>query len=164
MNLRKLLTAFILLLTTAVANAQDLPNISDPRVRINLPTEKGDSLSLESLKGKVILLDFWASWCTPCRQANRGLVKLNSKYKGKGLVILSVSVDKNQKDWKKAISKDKMSWLHVNDPGGWDANVAVRWNVSVLPTTFLINKNGDVVSIDPEPKELEESVKKLLEE
>ena len=98
------------------------------------------------------------------RDTHRGLVKLNSKYKDKGLVILSVSVDKNQKDWKKAISKDKMSWLHVNDPGGWDANVAVRWNVSVLPTTFLIDKNGDVVSIDPDPKELEQSVKKLLEE
>jgi thiol-disulfide isomerase/thioredoxin len=141
-----------------------LPNISDPRVYIKLPTVKGDSLTLESFKGKVILLDFWASWCGPCRAANKQQLKLYSKYKARGFEIFSVSLDENKKDWQKAITKDKITWLQVNDPRGWDAQTAMRWNISQLPTTYLINKKGDVVNIDLDGKALDEKVKKLLEE
>jgi thiol-disulfide isomerase/thioredoxin len=163
MKLQKLILILSLMLFSCAAHAQ-LPNITDPRVHIKLPTVKGDSLTLASLKGKVILLDFWASWCGPCRSANKQLVKLYSKYKAKGLEIFSVSLDENKKDWQKAITKDKITWLQVIDPRGWDASTATDWNISQLPTSYLINKKGDVVSIDPEGKELEESVKKLLQE
>ncbi len=148
----------------AKANAQQLPNITDPRVHIKLPTLTGDSLTLSSLKGKVILLDFWASWCGPCRAANKKLVKLYDKYKAQGFEIFSVSLDEDKRDWQKAITKDKITWLQVNDPRGWNAQTAVNWNIFQLPTTYLINKKGDVVSIDPEGKELDESVKNLLQE
>jgi thiol-disulfide isomerase/thioredoxin len=161
MNLKKIIPVLVLSLIVIHSNAQ-LPNITDPRVSIKLPTVKGDSLTLASVKGKVILLDFWASWCGPCRFANRQLVKLYAKYKAKGFEIFSVSLDEDKGDWKKAITKDKITWLQVNDPRGWNAQTAVNWNISQLPTTYLINKKGDVVSIDPEGKELEESVKKLL--
>jgi thiol-disulfide isomerase/thioredoxin len=163
MNLKKIIPVLVLSLIVIHSNAQ-LPNITDPRVLIKLPTVKGDSLTLASFKGKVILLDFWASWCGPCRFANRQLVKLYAKYKAKGFEIFSVSLDEDKGDWKKAIAKDKITWLQVNDPRGWNAQTAVNWNISQLPTTYLINKKGDVVSIDPEGKELEESVKKLLQE
>jgi thiol-disulfide isomerase/thioredoxin len=160
--------SFILVLLGIVfsvsAISQQLPNITDPRVHIKLPTAKGDSLTLAALQGKVILLDFWASWCGPCRSANRQLGKLYSKYKSQGFEIFSVSMDQKKKDWEKAIAKDKITWLQVNDPRGWDAQTAINWNVSVLPTTFLINKKGDVVEIDPDSKELEKKVKELLEE
>jgi thiol-disulfide isomerase/thioredoxin len=129
-----------------------------------LPTLKGDSLTLSSFKGKVILLDFWASWCGPCRSANRQLVKTYSKFKDKGFEIFSVSLDEDKGDWQKAIAKDKITWLQVNDPRGWNAQTAVNWNIYQLPTSYLINKKGDVVSIDPEGKELEEAIRKLLEE
>ena len=116
-------------------------------------------------KGKVLLLDFWASWCMPCRAANKKLVKLYGKYKAKGFEIFSVSLDEDKSDWKKAIAKDKISWVQVNDPrGSWNAKTAADWNISVLPTTFLINKKGDVVAIDPEGKELEKGIQELLEE
>src|SRR5262245_33081602 len=114
MKLQKLLFILFGLLFSCAINAQ-LPNISDPRVQIKLPTVKGDTLSLESLKGKVILLDFWASWCGPCRASNKDLVKLYSKFKTKGFEIFSVSLDDNKKNWAKAITKDKMTWLQVND-------------------------------------------------
>ncbi|MFI5131199.1 MAG: TlpA family protein disulfide reductase [Chitinophagales bacterium] len=157
----KLILFLSLVLFSKLAGAQ-LPNISDPRVHIKLPTVKGDSLTLTAFKGKVIVLDFWASWCVPCRTANRELAKLYNKYKSKGFEIFSVSLDESKKDWKKAISKQKITWVQVNDPRGWDAQTALRWNISQLPTTYLINKNGDVVSIDLEGKELDENIKKLL--
>ena len=163
MKLQKPLLVILMILFSALVKAQ-LPNISDPRVLIKLPTVKGDSLTLESFKGKVILLDFWASWCGPCQLANRELVKLYNKYKAKGFEIFSVSVDENKKAWQKAISRQRITWIQVNDPRGWDAQTAIRWNISQLPTTYLINKRGDVVSIDLEGKELDENVKKLLEE
>ncbi len=163
MNLKKIIPVLLLSLFVIRSNAQ-LPNITDPRVPIKLPTIQGDSLTLASFKGKVILLDFWASWCGPCRFANRQLVKLYAKYKAKGFEIFSVSLDEDKSDWKKAIAKDKITWVQVNDPRGWNAQTAINWNISQLPTSYLINKKGDVVNIDLQGKELEESIKKLLQE
>ena len=163
MKPQKLILILSLVIFSKLVTAQ-MPNISDPRVHIKLPTVKGDSLTLASFKGKVILLDFWASWCGPCQLANRELVKLYDKYKAKGFEIFSVSIDENKKAWQKAITRQRITWVQVNDSRGWDAQTAIRWNIYQLPTTYLINKNGDVVSIDLEGKELDENVKKLLEE
>lgn len=163
MKLKNLVPTLLAVSFSCALHAQ-LPNISDPRVAIKLPTVKGDSLTLESFKGKVIVLDFWASWCRPCREANKDLVKLYSKYQSKGLEIFSVSIDENAKDWRKAIARDRITWRQVNDPRGWDAQTAIRWNIYQLPTTYLINKRGDVVSIGLDGAELDEKVKSLLEE
>ena len=166
MNFKKIIPVLVLLLAVFFSNAQpQVANITDPRLQIKLPTVKGDSITLASLKGKVILLDFWASWCMPCRAANKKLVKLYAKYKTQGFVIFSVSLDEKIKDWEKAIIKDKITWPQVNDPrGNWRAKTAADWNISVLPTSFLINKKGDVVAIDLEGKELEKGIKDLLQE
>lgn len=164
MFLKKIIPLLALCLLMLSCSSQEVANISDPRLPIKLPTVKGDSITLASLKGKVILLDFWASWCMPCRAANKQLVKLYSKYKTKGFEIFSVSVDEEKKSWERAIARDKITWLQVNDPRGTMAKTVLDWNVSVLPTTFLINKKGDVVAVDLEGKELEKAVKDLLEE
>jgi thiol-disulfide isomerase/thioredoxin len=163
MKPQKLILILPVVLFFQLVNAQ-LPNITDARVHLKLPTVKGDSLTLASFKGKVVLLDFWASWCGPCRASNRKLTKLYDKYKAQGFEIFSVSLDEEKSDWQKAITKDKMTWIQVNDPRGKEAQTATNWNIFQLPTSYLINKKGDVVSIDPEGKELEESVKKLLKE
>ena len=163
--MKKIIPIIVFLFSSFYSIGQEVANINDPRLQIKLPDVKGDSITLASLKGKVLLLDFWASWCMPCRAANKKLVKLYDKYKEKGFEIFSVSLDEDKSDWKKAIARDKINWVQVNDPrGSWNAKTAADWNISVLPTTFLINKKGDVVAIDPEGKELEKGIRELLEE
>ena len=166
MNFKKIIPVIVLLSFTIYSNAQrEVANITDPRLQIKLPTVSGDSITLASQKGKVILLDFWASWCGPCRVSNKKLVKLYEKYKSQGFEIFGVSLDQEKRDWEKAIQKDKIAWLQVNDPrGSWNAKTAADWNISVLPTSFLINKKGDVVAIDLDGKELEKVIKELLQE
>jgi len=133
-----------------------------PALEIDLPTMKGDSIKLSSLKGKVVLLDFWASWCGPCRASNKSLVKLYEKYKAKGFEIFSVSIDEDKKDWEKAIKKDRITWLQVNDNKGWYGKTPTSWNIYQIPTSYLIDKDGRLIAMDLEGRELESMLKDLL--
>ena len=162
MKTTKILIILAVILLPLAVLAQ--PGYGEKPYEIILPGLNGDSISLSSFKGKVVLLDFWASWCGPCRTANRHLVKLYAKYKPQGFEIFSVSVDDDRKSWERAIQKDKITWLQVIDPRNWGAQSAINWGISQLPTTFLINKKGDVVAIDPQEKQLDGAIKKLLDE
>ena len=129
---------------------------------IALPTVNGDTIRLSSLKGKVVLLDFWASWCGPCRNSNKLLTKIYPKYKAKGFEIFGVSLDDDKGKWTHAIKKDKINWMQVNDVGGWDAQTAVKWNINAIPTSYLIDQAGKLIAMDLEGKELEKALKELL--
>src|SRR5437773_4108548 len=142
--------------------AQNEPNITDTRLDFKLPGINGDSIQLSSLKGKVFLLDFWASWCVPCRFSNKELVKLYARYKDNGFEILSVSLDDKKKSWERAMKKDKLTWLQVNDDGGQNAFSAIKWQVRAIPSSFLIDKNGNVIAFDLEKQELENKIRELL--
>jgi len=155
-----LVFCFVIIVVTT--RAQEQPNITDSRLDFSLPDMKGDSLRLSSMKGKVFLLDFWASWCGPCRYSNKNLVKLYSKYKKKGFEILSVSLDDDVYAWKRAVNQDRISWLQINDSKGWSATSAARWQVDAIPASFLIDKDGNVVAINAEKKELESKIRQLL--
>ena len=159
-NLKKIIPLLFLIIIGFVSKAQ--PGPGKQALEIALPTPAGDTLMLSSLTGKVVLLDFWASWCGPCRSANKHLVKLYSKYKDKGFEILSVSLDEENNQWKKAISKDKMSWLHVTDGNGFYGQTAQKWQIEAIPTSYLINKEGKLVGMDLFGKDLENAVKDLL--
>lgn len=160
-NQRKL---FILLLILILAfNSRAQNNAAYYAKEIALPSVSGDTIRLSSLTGKVVLLDFWASWCGPCRTSNKKMTKIYPKYKDKGFEIFSVSLDDDLGDWKKAIQKDKVSWLQVIDPRGWDAQTAIEWNIYALPTSFLIDRSGKLIAMDLEGKELEDALKELLD-
>ena len=130
---------------------------------IELLDTKDVPIKLSSLKGKVVLVDFWASWCAPCRESNPSVVKLYQKYKAKGFEVFGVSIDSKKANWLKAIKQDRITYTQVNDPAGWKSPVAERWGVDQIPTTFLIDKSGKVRAIDAEGTNLDRFVKLLLE-
>jgi thiol-disulfide isomerase/thioredoxin len=158
----QLKTILLLIVIAFSINARAQPGPGQQAMEIALPTLAGDTLKLSSFKGKVVLLDFWASWCGPCRITNKKLVKLYSKYKSEGFEIYSVSLDDDRADWKKAVQKDKITWPQVNDNGGWEARTAMNWNINAIPTSYLINKEGKLVAMDLDGKDLEAAVKDLL--
>ena len=131
---------------------------------LSLPDLNGKSVSLASLKGKVVLIDFWASWCGPCRHNNPRLVKLYNKYHDKGLEIYGVSLDEDMEDWKKAVHHDKLNWIQVIDDRGWAATSASAYGVDMIPSSFLIDRQGIIRNMNMEGPELEVSVKDLLKE
>ncbi|HVM89761.1 MAG TPA: TlpA disulfide reductase family protein [Puia sp.] len=136
--------------------------INEAAPAISLPDMTGEIINLSSYKGKVVLLDFWASWCGPCRRNNPHLVKFYKKYHPKGLEILSVSIDSDQDAWKAAVKHDKLEWAQVNDNKGWDASSATTYGVDAIPASFLIDRNGIVHSINHVGWQLELDVKDLL--
>lgn len=160
LNRKHLLTIFLSISIHTAVQAQ--PRQGQMAADIALPSASGDTIRLSSLKGKVVLLDFWASWCGPCRVANKGLAKIYSKFRSQGFEIYSVSLDEQAADWQKAVKKDKINWLQVIDPGGWETPTAQRWGVYALPTSYLIDREGRLVAMDLEGKDLEKALKDLL--
>ena len=109
------------------------------------PTPEGGALALADLRGKVVLVDFWASWCPPCRIENRHYVELYQKYRDAGFEILAVSVDHNEQGWKSAITEDRATWKHIGDLTGWKTPLAAAYNVAALPASFLIDADGTII-------------------
>jgi thiol-disulfide isomerase/thioredoxin len=110
----------------------------------SLPNPAGKNLSLSSYRGKWVLLDFWASWCKPCRAENPLLVELNKRYKVKGLQILSVSLDGEREAWMKAMVQDQMNWAHVSDLKGWQSSAGMLYGIDAIPASFLIDPEGKI--------------------
>jgi len=113
---------------------------------IALPNPDGDTIALSSLRGKYVLLDFWASWCRPCRLENPNLVESYNKYHDKGFEIYQVSLDKKKESWIKAIEKDNLTWIHVSDLKYWNSEAAELYKVQSIPASFLLDKNGKIIA------------------
>jgi thiol-disulfide isomerase/thioredoxin len=130
---------------------------------ISLTSPQGQRLSLSSLKGKVVLVDFWASWCGPCRKESPNLVALYSKYVNKGFTVFSVSLDSDREAWKRAIKSDGLIWnTHVSDLLQWNTPLIKTYNFNSIPHTVLVNKKGVIVGVNLRGKELENQIEKSL--
>lgn len=112
--------------------------------------------------GKVTLIDFWASWCQPCRKENPKVVALYKEFHTKGFNIISVSLDNDATDWKAAIAKDNLTWAQVSNLKEMDDPIVKRYGVSLIPTTFLLDTSGKVVGIDLPHDEMKAKIKELL--
>ena len=129
---------------------------------ISLTDPNGKIRKLSSLKGKVVLIDFWASWCGPCRKENPNVVAIYGKYHEKGFEVYSVSLDKERSNWLAAIAKDNLTWPdHVSDLKYWKSEGAAAYGVTAIPFTVLVDKKGKIVAKKLRGEELENKVKEL---
>ncbi len=155
-----LITISICLLQAATAQlrkGQEAP-------AIDLPNMQDSIVSLSSFKGKVVLLDFWASWCGPCRRSNPALVKLYNEFKDQGLEIVGVSVDQGKMAWLDAVKDDKLPYVQLIDSRGSKSDVMNNYEIQVIPTQFLIDKQGYLREKDLRGGSLRNAIKKLLSE
>lgn len=139
-----------------LANAQLKIGDSLPNFKLNNP--KNEEIYISSFKGKIVLIDFWASWCAPCRKGNKELVKLHKESDTSKFEIIGISVDKDLTKWKKAIEKDNVKFKQLNDPNGFDAPTAILFGVEELPSQYLFDTNGILVVINP----TQEQIHKLI--
>ena len=126
------------------------------------PSPEGKDTSLKSALGKLTLIDFWASWCGPCRKENPNVVALYKEFHAKGLNIIGVSLDEKADKWKEAIAKDQLTWTHISNLKGWEDPIARRYHVDGIPATFLLDEKGVVIARDLRGSELRAKVASIL--
>lgn len=136
--------------------------IGQPAPELTSFTPSNKEVKLSSFKGKYTLVDFWASWCMPCRQENPNLVKLYNAYHTKGFDILSVSFDDNPGSWMRAIADDKLAWTHVSDLKAWSSPIVIDYRVKALPTSYILDPNGIIIAKNLRGEELADFLKKTI--
>lgn len=152
----------ILLLSSGLYAQEEALEVGQPAPEISLPTPGGDTVALSSLKGKLVLVDFWATWCAPCVKEQPELKALYEKYNGgtkdSRFEIFGVSLDKSRDNWLKAIERFNIDWIQVSDLMFWKSPVAKDYAIQELPFNVLIGEQGDIVAINLHGKELEDFI------
>jgi thiol-disulfide isomerase/thioredoxin len=140
------------------------PPVGSPnwRADFSAPNPQGKVVSLKESLGKVTIVDFWASWCGPCRKENPNVVAIYKELHAKGLNIIGVSLDKEKSKWTEAIAKDGLTWTHVSNLKFWDEPIAAQYGVQSIPATFILDASGKVVAQDLRGDELKAKIVELL--
>ncbi len=149
---------FSLIISISTASGQ--MKIGDSLPDLELKNNKETTINLVSLKGKTVLIDFWASWCAPCRLANKKLAPLYNEYKDENFEIVGISLDTDKTKWMNAIQKDKLAYEQLIDAEGFDAKSALLFGVEELPNSYLFDASGKLVAINPTEEEIIVQIKK----
>ena len=128
-----------------------------------LPDPNGKMVKLSDLRGKYVLIDFWAAWCKPCRQENPNVVRLYNQYKDKGFEVFGVSLDRTKEDWVKAIADDQLTWTHVSDLKYFNSAAAELYKIEAIPATYMIDPDGKIIARDLRGPSLENKLAELFD-
>ena len=159
LKIKNLILVLCLSLSCSVAFGQ--LKIGDQLPEITLQNNKEKAIALQqSFEGKIVLVDFWASWCAPCRLANKKMAPFYKKYKSERFEVVGISVDTDKLKWNNAITKDKLEYEQLVDPYGFDAKSAVFFGVEQLPNSYLFDADGTLVSINPTEEEIVQLINK----
>ena len=139
-----------------------LTAVGQPAPEISLPNPEGQVVPLSSMKGKYVLVDFWAKWCGPCRVENPNVVKAFQKYKDKGFTVYGVSLDRKREDWLQAIKDDNLTWTHVSDLKYWQSEAAKTYNITGIPFSLLLDPNGVIIGKNLRGAALEQKLAEIF--
>ncbi|CAM4388566.1 TlpA family protein disulfide reductase [Flavobacterium terrigena] len=154
--MRRIVFAFFLIANITTAQINDGDSIPS----VTLKSSSNKDVNITSFKGKYVLVDFWASWCAPCRLGNKKLVKLHNEVTSDKIEIIGISIDTDTNKWLKAIEKDKIKFTQLIDSKGFDAETAVLFGVDELPSKYLFNQEGILIAKNPSDEEIIKLIKK----
>ena len=129
---------------------------------ISLPDPEGNMVNLSDLRGKYVLIDFWAAWCRPCRQENPNVVKLYNEYNQKGFEVFGVSLDRTKEAWVKAIEEDQLTWTHVSDLKYFNSAAAALYQINAIPATYMLDPEGKIIAKDLRGASLENKLREIF--
>jgi peroxiredoxin len=145
-----------------IAQNKSLPKIGGMAPDITMPDTSGKAFSLSMLRGKYVLVDFWASWCGPCRGENPNVVKAYQEFKNKNFTVLGVSLDKQKTEWTKAIEEDNLSWYHISDLKYWNSAAVAPYGIEGIPYNVLLDPQGKIIAMNLRENDLQIKLRELI--